>query len=359
VTREIENRVLCPRCRRRLDRALDCQACEIAYPRLASIAVLLPDPAAHVERWRRQLGLITQQGGETRSALQSQAAEPGTSGAARVRLRALAQAVGEQVDDIARVLGPFLGGPLPPGDLRGLPRGVVEYLPYLYRDWAWSEGQHEENQRSLAAVRRLAGQGALGRTLVLGAGACRLAYDLHLHCGATETAALDIDPYLLVIAESVIRGAAVNLTESAANVQESELVSRRWTLSAPAGPLDENVFHFFLASGIDPPFDDETFDTVITPWFIDQVPTDVEAFLATVRRLLVPAGRWLNHGPLIYRPDAAPISRWYPREELFDIARAAGFHVGQWESASGPYLLSPLTGRGRIEKVFTFEARRI
>src|SRR6185503_4961266 len=132
-----------------------------------------------------------------------------------------------------------------------------------------------------------------------------------------------------------------------ANIQEAELVSRRWTLSAPGGPLGEDVFHFFLANGLDPPFEDETFDTVVTPWFIDQVPTDLEAFFATVRRLLVPRGRWINHGPLIYRPDAAPIARWHPREEIFELARAAGLRVGPWESESGSYLLSPLTGRGK------------
>ena len=38
----------------------------------------------------------------------------------------------------------------------------------------------------------------LGRTLVLGAGGCRLAYDLHVHNGGTDTAVVDIDPYLLV-----------------------------------------------------------------------------------------------------------------------------------------------------------------
>jgi hypothetical protein len=319
----------------------------------------LPDPSAHVEHWRRQLGLIAQQGDETKRALEGQAGAPGASGAAQARLRALAGAVGQQVDDIARVLGPLLGGPLPPGEVGGLPRGAVEYIGYLYRDWAWSDGQHQENQRALAAIRRVAGGQALGRTLVLGAGACRLAYDLHSSCGGTETAALDIDPYLLVPAESVIRGSSVNLTESTANAQESSSISRRWTLSAPSGPLAEDAFHFFLASGTQPPFEDGTFDTVVTPWFIDQVPTDLEAFLVTVRRLLASSGRWINHGPLIYRPDVIPISRWYPREEIFDLAGAAGFHVGPWESESGSYLLSPLTGRGKIETTFTFQARRL
>jgi len=64
---------------------------------------------------------------------------------------------------------------------------------------------------------------------VVGAGACRLAYDLHRHCGATETAVVDIDPFLLVIAEAVVRGRSVRLTESTANVQELAQVAKTWT----------------------------------------------------------------------------------------------------------------------------------
>jgi ubiquinone/menaquinone biosynthesis C-methylase UbiE len=319
----------------------------------------MPDPAGHVELWRKQLGLIAQQGGATKGALEAQVAETGMSRGARVRLRALAQAVEDQVDDITAILGPVLGGALPPGDVPGLPRGFVEYIGYLYRDWGWADGQCDENQRSLDAIRRIVASQALGRTLVLGAGACRLAYDLHRQFGATETAVLDIDPYLLVIAEAVVRGSAVKLTETTANVYESDVVSRRWRLSAPSDPLGEDVFHFYLANGIEPPFEDQTFDAVVTPWFIDQVPTDLHAFLSTVHRLLVPGGIWVNQGPLIYRPDITPISRWYPREELHDLARAAGFRIAQWESASNPYLVSPLTGRGRVEKVITFLASRV
>ena len=325
---------------------------------MASIGVLLPDPSAHVEHWRRQLGFIIQQGGETPRALEGQAAEPGVGGATRTRLHALARSIADQVADVALVVGPALGGPLPPREGVGLPRGASDYISYLFRDWAWSNGHDAEHERSLAAIRRVTHGRDLGRTLVLGAGACRLAYDLHTHCGGTETAVVDIDPYLLVMAEAVIRGAAVSLTETSVNAPEVDPVSRRWTLSAPSGPLGAEAFHFFLANGTEPPFADQTFDAVVTPWFIDQVPTDLEGLLLRLHRLLVPGGRWINRGPLIYRPDALPIARWYARQEIFDLATAVGFRVGAWESASQPYLVSPLTGRGLIENVLTFEAVR-
>jgi SAM-dependent methyltransferase/uncharacterized protein YbaR (Trm112 family) len=348
--------LLCPRCRARLDPTLRCPACGQSYPALGTIRVLLPDPATHLELWRRQLGFLIQQGNETPHALRLQASQSGIGEATRTRLHALAHAVAEQVGDIALVLGPVLGGPLPPQQGLGLPRGATDYITCLFRDWAWSEGHDEENARSLAAIRRVAAGRDLGRTLVLGAGGCRLAYDLHVHCGGTETAVIDVDPYLLVVAEAVIRGAAVTLTESSVNAPEIDPVSCRWTLVAPSGGLGAEAFHFLLANGTDPPFSDHSFDTVVTPWFVDQVPTDLEGLVRRLHDLLVPGGRWINHGPLIYRPDALPIARWYSRQEIFDLGRAVGFHIDGWECASQPHFVSPLTGRGLLENVLTFQA---
>jgi ubiquinone/menaquinone biosynthesis C-methylase UbiE len=314
--------------------------------------------AAQVARFRQQLGLVLYQGLETQRALDAQAGEASLRESTRTRLRALGRALAEQVGDIASVVAPALGGPLPPDDQVGFPRGALDYLCYLHRDWAWADGHDEEGQRSLAALRRTAGGRPLGRVLVLGAGACRLAYDVHAHLGATQTAVVDVDPFLLLIAEAVIRGARVELTETSVNALDVDPVSRRWTLAAPSGPLGDDAFRFFLADGTKPPFEDASFDTIVTPWFIDQVPTDLEGFLRTLHGLLVPGGRWLNHGPLIYPGNSLPIARWYARQEIFDLSESIGFHMAGWESASQPCLVSPLTGRGKIETVFTFEGRR-
>jgi hypothetical protein len=325
---------------------------------MGSILVLLAAPSAHLNHWRMQLGLVIQQADQTTRALRSQATEAGLDDATRTRLQALAGAVADQVTDITLVLGSSLGGPLPPLDGVQLPRGATDYVSCIFRDWAWSDGQDEENDRSLATIRRIIGGMDLGRTLVLGAGACRLAYDLHVHCGGTETAVLDVDPYLLGVAEAVIRGGVVSLTESSVNAPEVDPVSRRWSLAAPSGPLSDEVFHFFLADGTDPPFLDQAFDTIVTPWFIDQVPSDLGGLIRRFHGLLAPNGRWINHGPLVYRPEALPVSRWYAREEIFKLATAAGFRIRAWESATQPHFVSPLSGRGLLENVLTFEAAR-
>ena len=327
-------------------------------PRLNSITVLLSDPSAHVEYWRMQLGLLIRHARDTNVALQTQAAAAGVGAATRTRLQALARAIAEQVADVAAVMVPALGDPLPARDGVDLPRGAGDYMSCLLRDWAWSNGHDDENARSLAAIRQVTDGQDLGRTLVLGAGGCRLAYDLHVHCGGSDTTVVDVDPFLLVPAETVIRGGAVSLTETSANAPEVDPVSRVWTLSASAGPLGPELFRFVLADGTTPPFADQSFDTVVTPWFIDQVPTDLEALLRQVHRLLVPGGRWINHGPLIYRADALPIARWYTRQEIFDLASDTGFRIAAWDSARQTHLVSPLTGRGLIENVLTFVASR-
>jgi len=354
--------VICVRCKRAVDPrepSIACAECGQIYPRVGRIPVLLPRPDAHIELWRRQLALIQAQGRQTRLGLEAQANASDVRPSGKTRLHNLARAVIDQVDDIGAVLGPALGGPLPATAEDGLPRGVVEYIYYLYRDWAWPEGEHRENQHALGDIRDIASVGGFGRTLVLGAGGCRLAYDLHRSCGGTETAVIDIDPYLFVIAEAVVRGASVRLTESTPNVHEAEQVATSWTLTAPFGALDEKTFHFLLASGVEPPFADATFDTIVTPWFIDQVPLDLQAFLGTLHRLLAPGGRWINHGPLIYRPDETPLARRFSREEIFDLASSSGFRIERWSAHSRPYLVSPLTGRGKVEWVLTFEASRI
>ena len=58
---------------------------------------------------------------------------------------ALARAILEQVEDIAVVLGPALGGRLVPDEGVGFPRGAMDYLSYLHRDWAWSDGHDPEH----------------------------------------------------------------------------------------------------------------------------------------------------------------------------------------------------------------------
>src|SRR5262245_9389820 len=134
--------------------------------------------------------------------------------------------------------------------------------------------------------------------IALGAGACRLPYDLHRSDPDADTLALDIDLFTFTVAETIIRGGSAAMTEANAEVTELGRIATRWPLTAPHGPIDESRFQFLLADGLRPPLAADAFDTVVTGWFIDLVPTDLPAFIETVHRLLTPNGQWLNIGPL-------------------------------------------------------------
>ncbi len=90
-------------------------------------------------------------------------------------------------------------------------QGLTTYYPNLHRDWCWGD---EENRASLeAVVASLPATGAPARLLVLGAGACRLAYDLHQRLRPSLTVALDFNPFFLLAAARILAGPPLELYE--------------------------------------------------------------------------------------------------------------------------------------------------
>jgi SAM-dependent methyltransferase len=320
--------------------------------------VLLAKPGAYLESCRRQLALVERHAARTIAAIEDQLQRRDVLDLTRTRCRALVEAVRDQAGGIRSILEPVLGkvaassNPLPdeaPAPLR--------YIQYLYRDWGRQPEPDGENEKALAAVEAVLGGAPIGKTLVLGAGACRLAYDLTVRDSTAQTIALDIDAFLFTAADTVIRGGSITLREANAEVNEVDHVSRAWELRAPRGPLEDDRFALVLADGRDPPFAAAVFDTVLTPWFIDVVPADLRDLVSAIHRLLKPGGRWLNLGPFRYRPEA-PATLRFAREEVFELAERAGFRIEKWRSESMPYLVSKLNGRGTMEWVLAFSASK-
>jgi hypothetical protein len=334
-----------------------CTSCGRNFPRIGKIPVLFKQPSEWLALWRLQIGLLEHQGHENLEAEATKLAAPGLLPLTVARGRAMIAASREEAGDVVRLLDPLL--PRDPPGMNDFAMKAIESplrrVPHLCRDWGWDDGKSRENDEILAAVRDVVGEGPLGRVLVLGAGACRLAYDMHRVFAPTETVVLDVDPLLLVGAHEVIRGGTFRLTESSLSVHETTAVGRAWDLRAPFGAIGESAFHFVLADGLEPPFLAETFDTVVTPWFIDIVPKDLRDLLGTLLFVLRPGGRWINIGPLLY-PRETPLERRFTREEIFELALRAGFKLGKWKTASGAHFVTPSSGRGYLEWLMAFEA---
>jgi hypothetical protein len=101
-----------------------------------------------------------------------------------------------------------------------------------------------------------------------------------------------------------------------------------------------------------PPFAQQCFDAVVTPWLIDIVPERLESLAARVNQLLAAGGVWVNFGSLSFG-DAEPAAQ-YGLDECQEIVESSGFESWQLDSKTIPYMCSPASRHGRREEVIAW-----
>ncbi len=352
----------CPRC----DRAplapgaqgYRCDGCKIDFPTLAGIPVLFAEPNAALGEWRQRLHLALE-------TLQRNAKHVATALKAkhlndltRDRLNLLQQAYAAHRQELGSLLEPLevarLSGKLEtylalrtrlPAD-----QGLTTYYPNIHRDWCWGDA---ENQACLELIQGTLGEDRqLGRTLVLGAGAARLAYDLHMQSQAEITLALDFNPLLLLIAQRVCAGETVQLHEFPIAPRRLADQAIQRTLAAPV-PV-RGGFHLILGDVLRPPFPTRAFDTVVTPWLVDILPVDFKRVTERVNALTADGGRWLNFGSLAFRQPEPELC--YSYEEMLELVAHAGFQPPAVTETTLPYMCSPASRHARREQVLAFAA---
>lgn len=347
----------CPRCEAPLD-GYRCRGCGIDYPVHADLPWLFADPGAAVSEWRNrwQLALVRMEEDLERvtSALSTT-----SHGSTRRRLETLASGYRRQMTEVSAILEPLRlvrgGSQATLLALRTrLPsaHGLLSYEANVHRDWFWGDA---ENKAALDAVQEALNEHPCGRVLVLGAGAGRLAYDLHQHSGAAVTVALDMNPLLAYVGHRVSHGEAVTLVEFplAPRTPESAAVERRLQAPAPARP----GLHFLLADALRPPLRSGVFDVVVTPWLLDVVDEAAHAALPRINGLLRDGGIWIHHGSVAFdRPD--PAER-LTLEELAERSGDAGFTEVSCSERRQPYMDCPDSRHGRVEWVVTLAARKV
>lgn len=360
----LTDQLACPRCDKTPLSANDgryrCEACKIDYPSIDGIPWLFAEPQAALGEWRGRLHFALQTLARDTASVDAELAGKELRPLTRRRLERYRKAL----DSHRRKLGKLLE-PLDVQSLTGthesylalrtrLPadQGLNTYYANVHRDWAWGG---EENEASLSQLRSVLHESAeLGDVLVLGAGACRLAYDLHMAESVTTMTALDFNPLLLLIAKAVTGGKSLKMYEFpiAPKTLEDDAVLR--TLAAPEAVRDG--FRLVAGDALRPPFAPAAFDTVVTPWLIDIVTEDLPVLAARINRLVKPDGRWVNFGSLAFsNPERA---RRYSPEETKAIVSEAGFSDPYVSEQTIPYMCSPASRHGRRERVFSFSAYR-
>jgi N2227-like protein len=337
-----------------------CLGCRLDFPSIGGIPWLMPEPRLALIEWRGRLHyLLTHYAVE--SARQRAALDglPGGTATAR-RLEHVAAALDDQAGRIRALLKPLgvdkrgeahavhaaLGTELP------LTQGLSTYYPNLHRDWCWGD---DENRASLDALLACLPSGTRpSRMLVLGAGAGRLAYDLHAALRPALTVALDFNPLFLLAAARIVAGEAIELYEFpiAPRTIEDHALLRRHAAPSPAAEGLELV----LADASAPPFRPASFDLVVTPWFVDVAGEPVAQVARRINALLAPGGLWANQGSLAFA-DAQPADA-LSLEELLESLPEFGFDRAESRESRQPYLSSPASRHARVESVVSFCTRK-
>ncbi len=350
----------CPRCDGALTTAEAghrCEGCRVDFPRIGGVPWLFAEPQAALGEWRARFNMLRRQTEHDGKRVTDALARQDLHESTRNRLVAEREALTDHAVRIAGLLAPLeLPEPAekatylalrtrPPSD-----QGIATYYQNVHRDWAWGE---TENAASLTVVRAALAGHEPSRVLVLGSGAGRLAYDLHMQTGAEFTVALDFNPLLVTIANRVTAGEALELYEWPIAPRGPRAVLNR--LSAPA-PAREGLVHV-LGDALRPPFRAGAFDTVLTPWLIDILPERLEHFAARINNLLADGGRWINFGSLAFA--GADPEAHYGIAECADVLGASGFSAPVVSETRLAYMCSPASRHGRTEDVVTWSAEKV
>lgn len=347
----------CPRCHGDLEDGpteVRCPACGAPYPDLGQVPCVLRDRTAASSRWREQLAGFARMVAAAVARLDVDLEHPGLLDTTRARLEATRRGT---LDNGQAILSLFadagLGLTIDVAEAaEALDGSLIDHFEFLLRDWGWTAVGTGENERAVQAIAdALAGFATGARVAVLGAGACRLAYDLHRTVAPSVTLAIDLDPLILLSARRVLFEDGLAVTELPLVPDDGSRIAIRHHLRAPQPPGDG--FHLLLADVLEQPLRDESVDLCVTPWFVDAARADMADLIAAVHRVLVPGGRWVNHGPLVYTPHHPARQRYAP-EEIEALLVRAGFTVRRWGSGRMEHLVSPFSGHARLERVWTF-----
>ena len=343
-----------------------------SYPVLGGIPWLYADTGAALFQWRSNISAFLESSRQEEESLAAASSALDRSQAkTRVRLETMRSCRNNDRRSIAKLLRPVLRAA--PESL-SLDRILAEKLPLtqsltsyysnVHRDWTWDLLLTEQESENRIALQHIvaASSGAFatgepcGVAAVFGAGACRLAYDIHMAHKQLETIALDINPLLFAVARSVMMDEPVELCEYplAPTALAHHGIPR--TLRAPQSVRPG--FSMIHGDALNPPLKGSSLDWLITPWFVDIVAQAPQQVLAVINRCLRPGGVWTNYGTVVFH-TAEAADRWSV-DEFFEGVQEAGFaFVGEPQFERVPYMASPASSHARIERVVHFSARKV
>lgn len=352
----------CPKCQgsvKTKSGALACSECHLKFPMVGDIPWIFRTPEESLKDWRNRADFQLKSFAFEMQRLDLESANRDGPKSRLERFKRLREGYGHNLKVLKSLVQPLFSV----RDIKvelykavktqlPLTQKFMSYYSNLHRDWVWGD---KENKASMDLLRDLGAIPEGASVLILGSGASRLAYDLHQESKAGMTVALDVNPLLLLSASVIVRGKSMALYEFPIAPKSLQDVCVLGEARAPS-PVREG-FEFVFADGMQPPFKANSFDVVLTPWFIDVVPQELERMAVRINRIIKPGGHWWNFGPFGFLTSA--VREQLSLEEVLEVVDMSGFNLKHKSVDQIPYLQSPHSCQERFERVLSFSAEKI
>lgn len=361
----LEKLVCCPNCLAANKNGfnltdLKCSRCNSDFFLMDETPCLFPTGIYQKIIWQHQTAILLGNAEQGLNSIRESLGRYDISDATRERLASIYHANLINFENIHSLLAKKSIVPQFQEQLNNINAGDLgEYFDLLFRDWAWDSvsSPSDENKNALARIISLISQ--LPKTpkkiLVLGAGAGRLSWDLHVHLKPEFTVAIDSNPLLIAAAEELVKQQnTIQLGEFKFFPQIDLPVTNTRSISPPENAALYADNWFLLAANVwSLPLQRNSFDLVLTPWFIDVNGGDIRDLIGIIHNLLVPDGSWLNTGPLLFTRHL-PVQLKYSSDEIKEFIELTGMQILNERVDQVPYLISPMEARCREEQVWSF-----
>jgi len=362
--------ILCPNCGSNAQQGfqfeqLQCAVCGTSHFSFGDVPCLFPAGSHHKLIWQHQTASLQHIALQGLATLHESLSRYDLTDATRQRLAEIQTASQINLDTIISLMQKRGIEAIPDEQLSQMnPGDLSEYFDLLLRDWAWDSPKNPNPENNAALERVLTEIEKLPtkptRILVLGAGAGRLSWDLHVRLQPTYTVALDSNPLVLAAADELVHQREPITIGEFKNFPQIGLEHAHcWSLQPPEDENNARATWFPLGANVwQLPFERHSFDLIITPWFIDVNGGDVRDLIAVIHEKLMPGGHWLNSGPLLFTRHL-PVQLKYSAPEVKEFVSLAGFNLISESITNTDYLRSPLEARFRQEQVWTFSAVKL
>ena len=248
------------------------------------------------------------------------------------------------------VMGPFEGDPLP--DTQHL----QSYYKNIFRDWVWDTEENKLSADMLIKSLEAIDQTKIKKTVVLGAGSGRLAFDLQNKLNFKDLTLLDINPFLLLIAKNVMKNEKLSLFDIPETPEDLSKAFTKKEFAVDYKVNSENI-NLMLGDGVNLPFESKSVDLFIAPWFIDIIEEDFRDYIKRINHCLNLSGHFLLFGPLGFNSNIP--KKAYFKEEVLEIFKENGFELVSEQMQTIPYLKNPSSGNSRSERVYCLICKKV